>query len=40
MFLYQDETFEEFSVKDSIAHALLSIPIPGFNRLVQSCPIV
>ena len=40
MFLYQDETFGEFSVKESRARGLLSIPIQEFNRLVQSCPIV
>ena len=27
-------------MKESRARGLLSIPIQGFNRLVQSCPIV
>ena len=40
MFLYQDEAFGEFSVKESKARGLLSILIQGFNRLVQSCPVV
>ena len=40
MFLYQDEMFGDFSVKESRARGLLSILISGFNRLVQSCPIV
>ena len=40
MFLYQDETFGGFSVKESRAPGLLSILIQGFNKLVQSCPIV
>ena len=27
-------------MKENIARGLLSIPIQGFDRLVQSCPIV
>ena len=40
MFLYQDETFGKFSVKESRARGLFSILIPRFNRLVQSSPVV
>ena len=32
--------FGEFVVNESRARGLLSIPRQGFNRLVQSCPIV